>query len=123
MNSELESNAIFHDVNCIYGNNVAGNSVSILTLKELLLGPVCVKGKILSIEEMGLVNGDYILKCKITDNTNVISFKVIVQNEDKDCFIADLNLKLEYIVKGTVGFNPFENELSFSSVLGIKPCR
>ena len=38
MSSELESNAIFHDVNCIYGNNVAGNSVSIFDFEGTAAG-------------------------------------------------------------------------------------
>lgn len=109
------------DVNCIFGRNTDGNCISILTLKELLLGTVCVEGKLVYIEEEELVNGDYILKCKITDNTSVISFKVFVKKEDKDCFLKELIIGNTYKVKGTVGYDSNENDLSFSSVLGIKP--
>lgn len=108
------------DPDVFYGRNCEGDIVSISELYDGI-GPVCIHGQILSLEDRELKSGKFIISGTITDFTDTILFKLFVSPEDKEPIFDELKKDRFYIIKGVPMYDSYSREISVSSITGIKP--
>ena len=108
------------DPECLYGKKVEGAIVSIRSLKGKPGKMVCVQGKLVSIEEQSLDNGDTNLILNISDDTGFIRFKLYTRKEDKEFAYENIKISNIYKVKGIAFYDKLICKYSLKDVLGIK---
>lgn len=108
------------DPECIYGRDVEGTIVSIRSLKGKPGKMVCVQGKLVSIEEQPLNNGDINLILNISNDTDFIRFKLYTRKEDKEFAYENIKISNIYKVKGIAFYDKLICKYSLKDVLGIK---
>ena len=107
------------DPDVFYGRNCEGDIVAIRELYDGI-GPVCIHGQIVSLEDRELRSGKFIINGTITDFTDTIGFKVFVSPEDREPILEDLKKGKFYIMKGVPMYDTYTKEVSVSSISGIK---
>ena len=107
------------DPDVFYGRNCEGDITPILDLYDGI-GPVCIHGQIISIEDRELKSGKFIISGTITDFTDTISFKVFVSPDDREPLLDELRKGKFYIIKGVPMYDTYAKEISVSSITGIK---
>ncbi len=107
------------DPDVFYGRNCEGDIVSIEELYDGI-GPVCMHGQIITLEDRELRSGKFIISGTITDFTDTIGFKVFVGPDDKDALLEELRTGSFYIMKGVPMYDTFSREITVSSITGIK---
>ena len=108
-----------YDPDLIFGRNCEGEIVAIEGVYDGI-GPVCIRGQILTKEERELKSGKYIISCVITDFTDSIAFKIFVSPEDKEGLDKELSVGDFYIIKGVPMYDSYSREVTVSSITGIK---
>ncbi len=109
------------DPDCVYGHEVEGECVPINQMEDHMEG-ICIKGKILSVEEKQLKSGKFILSYAITDFVDSICFKVFMKDEeDKNAMLEDVHVGGFYKIKGNCSEDDFAKELTITKIRGIKP--
>ncbi len=108
------------DPDVIYGRNCDAEIVEIQALGEGT-GECCIHGQILSLEDRATKSGKFIITGTITDFTDTILFKIFVSEDDKDALLDELKEGRFYIIKGVPIYDTYNREITFSSVVGIKP--
>ncbi|MGN0435310.1 MAG: PolC-type DNA polymerase III [Wujia sp.] len=108
------------DPDVFYGRNCEGD---IIKIKDLFdgIGPVCIHGQVLTLEDRELKSGKYIISGNITDFTDTISFKLFVSPDDREPILDELQTGKFYIIKGVPMYDSYSREISVSSITGIKP--
>ena len=94
-----------------------------MLLEELTdaVGEVVIRGKVFAMQEIKIRNEKTILIFSITDFTDSIVVKIFIDNSDVEELLADIKKGGSFIkVKGIALNDKFDNELSISSVVGIK---
>ena len=103
-----------------YGRDFEDEAVSIEDV-DGEIGEVTVRGQILSTECRELRDGERsILIVSITDFTDTITFKLFLKTEQAKILSKDVQKGAFVKVKGMTGFDSFDNELTLSSIVGIK---
>ncbi|MBE5944171.1 MAG: PolC-type DNA polymerase III [Lachnospiraceae bacterium] len=108
------------DPDVFFGKNCEGDIVPICDLYDGI-GPVCIHGQIISLEDRELKSGKFIISGTITDFTDTIAFKIFVQPDDRDPILEELKKDKFYIIKGVPLYDSYAKEVSVSSITGIKP--
>ncbi len=108
------------DPDVFFGRNCEGD---IVPIKELYdgIGPVCIHGQVISLEDRELKSGKFIVSGTITDFTDTIAFKIFVQPDDREPILEELKKDNFYIIKGVPMYDTYAKEVSVSSITGIKP--
>ena len=108
------------DPDVFYGRNCEGD---IVPIKDLFdgIGPVCMRGQVITLEDRELRSGKFIISGTITDFTDTIGFKLFVAPEDREPLLDELKKDCFYIVKGVPMYDSYTKEISVSSITGIKP--
>ncbi|MBO5424247.1 MAG: PolC-type DNA polymerase III [Lachnospiraceae bacterium] len=108
------------DPDVFFGRNCEGD---IIPIKELYdgIGPVCIHGQVISLEDRELKSGKFIVSGTITDFTDTIAFKIFVQPDDREPILEELKKDKFYIIKGVPMYDTYAKEVSVSSITGIKP--
>ena len=114
-----KSKSASYDENLLYGRNCDGDIVDISELYDGI-GPVCIHGQILNLEDRELKSGKFIINGTITDFTDTITFKIFVQPEDRGPILDELKTGSFYIIKGVPMYDTYAREVSVSSITGIK---
>ncbi len=114
-----KSKSASYDEDLLYGRNCDGDIVDISELYDGI-GPVCIHGQILNLEDRELKSGKYIINGTITDFTDTITFKIFVQPEDRGPILDELKAGSFYIIKGVPMYDTYAREVSVSSITGIK---
>ncbi len=96
-----------------------------ITIDQIVgeIGEVCVRGKIMGVETRELRNGEKtIVSFTFTDFTDSIKAKVFLKNEQVAEFCGFINPKAGSFIKlkGIVSFDRFDNDLSITSISGMK---
>ena len=108
------------DPDCVYGHEVEGECVPINQMEDHM-EEICIKGKILSVEEKQLKSGKFILSYAITDFVDSICFKVFMKDEeDKNAMLEDVHVGGFYKIKGNCSEDDFAKELTITKIRGIK---
>ena len=108
------------DPDVFYGRNCEGDIIPIADLYDGI-GPVCIHGQILTLEDRELKSGKFIVSGTITDFTDTIAFKLFVPPEDREPILEDLKKGRFYIIKGVPMYDQYSREIAVSSISGIKP--
>lgn len=108
-----------YDPDVFFGKGVEGEIISISELYDGI-GPVCVHGQILKLEDRELKSGKYIINGNITDFTDTIGFKLFTSPEDRDALLVQLKEGAFYLLKGVPMYDTYAREIVISSVTGIK---
>ena len=108
------------DPDVFYGRNCEGDIVSIKDLYDGI-GPVCIHGQIIDLEDRELRSGKFIISGIITDFTDTISFKIFVSPDDREPILEELKKGKFYIIKGVPMYDTYAREITVSSITGIKP--
>ncbi len=120
------------DPDIFYGRAFDGDATSLCDIQDEI-GEVVVYGKILSVEETAMKNGEkMIIKFSFTDLTDTISGKLFLRNDEwegdsesederlknglKTCIAKGKCLRL----KGMAMYDRFDREITISSIVGIK---
>ena len=114
-----KSKSASYDEDLLYGRNCDGDIVDISELYDGI-GPVCIHGQILNLEDRELKSGKFIINGTITDFTDTITFKIFVQPEDRGPILDELKTGNFYIIKGVPMYDTYAREVSVSSITGIK---
>lgn len=114
-----KSKSASYDEDLLYGRNCDGDIVDISELYDGI-GPVCIHGQILNLEDRELKSGKFIINGTITDFTDTITFKIFVQPEDRGPILDELKVGSFYIIKGVPMYDTYAREVSVSSITGIK---
>ena len=114
-----KSKSASYDEDLLYGRNCDGDIVDISELYDGI-GPVCIHGQILNLEDRELKSGKFIINGTITDFTDTITFKIFVQPEDREPILDELKTGSFYIIKGVPMYDTYAREVSVSSITGIK---
>lgn len=107
------------DPDVFYGRNCEGDIVAISELYDGI-GPVCIHGQVLTLEDRELRSGKFIINGTITDFTDTIGFKLFVAPEDREPVLDELKKDKFYIIKGVPMYDSYSREISVSSITGIK---
>ena len=116
---QTSRNAAPRDPELIYGRSVEGDIVAIKDLYDGI-GPVCIHGQVMKLEDRELRSGKYIISGNITDFTDTIAFKLFVAPEDRELVLDDIKEGNFYIIKGVPMYDTYAREVSLSSINGIK---
>lgn len=116
--SKKKTNA--QDPDVFFGRNCEGDIVPISELYDGI-GPVCIHGQVISLEDRELKSGKFIVSGTITDFTDTIAFKIFVQPDDREPILEELKKDKFYIIKGVPMYDSYAKEVSVSSITGIKP--
>lgn len=108
------------DPDIFYGRNCEGDIVKIKDMYDGI-GPVCMHGQILSLEDRELKSGKFIISGTITDFTDTITFKLFVSPDDREPLFDELKKGNFYIIKGVPMYDSYSREIAVSSISGIKP--
>ncbi|MBP3622355.1 MAG: PolC-type DNA polymerase III [Lachnospiraceae bacterium] len=108
------------DPDVFYGRNCEGDIVPISDLYDGI-GPVCIHGQVIFLEDRELKSGKFIISGNITDFTDTIGFKVFVGPDDREPMLDELKKGKFYIIKGVPMYDSYAREVSVSSITGIKP--
>jgi len=114
-----KSKSASYDEDLLYGRNCDGDIVDISELYDGI-GPVCIHGQILNLEDRELKSGKFIINGTITDFTDTITFKIFVQPDDRGPILDELKTGNFYIIKGVPMYDTYAREVSVSSITGIK---
>ncbi len=107
------------DPDVFFGRNCEGDIVEIKDLYDGL-GPVCIHGQVITLEDRELKSGKYIINGNITDFTDTIGFKLFVSPDDREPILDELQKGRFYIIKGVPMYDSYSREISVSSITGIK---
>ncbi len=108
------------DPDVFYGRNCEGDIIPITDLYDGI-GPVCIHGQIIALEDRELRSGKFIISGNITDFTDTIGFKIFVGPDDREPILEELKSGKFYIIKGVPMYDSYAREVSVSSITGIKP--
>ncbi len=108
-----------YDPDVFYGRNCEGDIVKISEVYDGI-GPVCMHGQVLSLEDRELRSGKFIINGTITDFTDTIGFKLFVPAEDRDPVLEELSVGKFYLMKGVPMYDTYTHEISVSSITGLK---
>ncbi|MDO5128016.1 MAG: PolC-type DNA polymerase III [Eubacteriales bacterium] len=108
-----------YDPEVFFGRNCEGDMVKLSEVYDGI-GPVCLHGQILTLEDRELRSGKFIINGTITDFTDSIGFKLFVSPEDREPILDELSTGKFYILKGVPMYDSYTHELSVSSITGIK---
>ena len=108
-----------YDPDVFYGKNCNGDIVAIKDLYDGI-GPICIHGQVLSLEERELSTGKFIISGFVTDFTDTIGFKIFVSPDDRDVIYDDLKKEKFYIINGVPMYDRYAREVTLQSVNGIK---
>lgn len=107
------------DPDVFYGKNCEGEIVPIKDLYDGI-GPICVHGQVIFLEDRELRSGKYIISGHITDFTDTIAFKLFVAADDREAIYDELKTGSFYIIKGVPLYDTYAKEVSISSITGMK---
>ena len=108
------------DPDVIYGRDCNGE---VVPLSEVIdeIGQIVIRGKILSIDLRELKRERTIVSFRITDFTDTIIGKLFIASDQLPDLLEHFEKGHFYKVKGMPRMDHFERELTFSSIIGIKP--
>lgn len=118
-NDKPKRKASSQDPDVFYGRNCEGDIVAISELYDGI-GPVCIHGQVLLLEDRELRSGKFIINGTITDFTDTIGFKLFIAPEDREPILDELKKNKFYIIKGVPMYDSYSREISVSSITGIK---
>lgn len=108
------------DPDIFYGRPFDGETIPICEIQDEI-GEVVVYGKILSLEETAMKNGEkLIIKFSFTDFTDTISAKLFIKNEDWEELKQKLKKGVCIKLKGMAVYDRYDKEITIGSVIGIK---
>lgn len=102
-----------------YGYDFSDEPFSMDQLEEGM-GPVVVRGQILSMESRSLKTGNLLYQFLLTDFTDSVSVKIFVKPEEKERLEDIIREGAFVCLKGEPKTDRFDDELVISSVSGIK---
>ena len=108
-----------YDPEVFYGRNCEGDVVKICDVYDGI-GPVCMHGQVLMLEDRELRSGKFIVSGTITDFTDTISFKLFINPEDREPLLEELSPGKFYLMKGVPMYDTYTHEISVSSITGFK---
>ncbi|MBO5227977.1 MAG: PHP domain-containing protein, partial [Lachnospiraceae bacterium] len=107
------------DPDVFYGRNVDEEAMPLVELVQPM-GEVTIRGQIIAVELKEIRNEKTIIMFSITDYTDTVKVKIFVHNDMLPEISANLEKGAFIKLKGMSNMDTFDNELSITSVVGIK---
>ena len=103
----------------IYGRDIEEEPMEIVKI-DGPIGEVVIHGKIMSMESREVRNEKTLIIFSITDFTDTIMLKTFARNEDAPPMLKALSPGNFIKVRGIANIDPYDSELTISSLTGIK---
>ena len=108
------------DPNVLYGRNFEDGEITELCQIIGEMGEVIVRGQIAAIDEREIRGEKTIVTITLTDYTDTIRAKLFAKNEELPDFREKIKKGAFVRIKGMTAIDRFDNELTLSSLTGIK---
>ncbi|MCR5676126.1 MAG: PolC-type DNA polymerase III [Lachnospiraceae bacterium] len=83
-------------------------------------GEVCVRGRVITLDQRELKSGKLLVIFDITDYTDTITGKIFLSAEQAEGFLAEFKKGGNYKIKGVPLIDRFDHELGLASINGVK---
>ena len=103
----------------IYGRDIDEDPMEIVKI-DGPIGEVVIHGKVMSMESREVRNEKTLIIFSITDFTDTIMLKTFARNEDAPPILKALSPGNFIKVRGIANIDPYDSELTISSITGIK---
>ena len=108
------------DPDVLYGRNFEDGEITELCQIIGEMGEVTVRGQVSSLDEREIRGEKTIVTITVTDYTDTIRAKLFIKNEDLPDFRENVKKGAFVRIKGITAIDRFDNELTLSSLTGIK---
>ena len=103
----------------IYGRDIDEDPMEIVKI-DGPIGEVVIHGKVMSMESREVRNEKTLIIFSVTDFTDTIMLKTFARNEDAPPILKALSPGNFIKVRGIANIDPYDSELTISSITGIK---
>ena len=103
----------------IYGRDIEEDAMEIIKI-DGPIGEVVIHGKVMSMESREVRNEKTLIIFSVTDFTDTIMLKTFARNEDAPPILKALSPGNFIKVRGIANIDPYDSELTISSITGIK---
>ncbi len=103
----------------IYGRDIEEEPMEIVKI-DGPIGEVIIHGKVMSLESREVRNEKTLIIFSVTDFTDTIMLKTFAKNEDAPPILKALSPGNFIKVRGIANIDPYDSELTISSITGIK---
>ena len=103
----------------IYGRDIEEEPMEIVKI-DGPIGEVIIHGKVMSLESREVRNEKTLIIFSVTDFTDTIMLKTFAKNEDAPVMLKALSPGNFIKVRGIANIDPYDSELTISSINGIK---
>ena len=103
----------------IYGRDIEEDPMEIVKI-DGPIGEVIIHGKVMSMESREVRNEKTLIIFSVTDFTDTIMLKTFARNEDAPPILKALSPGNFIKVRGIANIDPYDSELTISSITGIK---
>ena len=103
----------------IYGRDIEEEPMEIVKI-DGPIGEVIIHGKVMSMESREVRNEKTLIIFSVTDFTDTIMLKTFARNEDAPPILKALSPGNFIKVRGIANIDPYDSELTISSITGIK---
>ena len=103
----------------IYGRDIEEEPMEIVKI-DGPIGEVVIHGKIMSMESREVRNEKTLIIFSVTDFTDTIMLKTFARNDDAPPILKALSPGNFIKVRGIANIDPYDSELTISSITGIK---
>ncbi len=108
------------DPDVLYGRSFEDGEITELCQIIGEMGEVTVRGQVSSLDEREIRGEKTIVTITVTDYTDTIRAKLFIKNEDLPDFRENVKKGAFVRIKGITAIDRFDNELTLSSLTGIK---
>jgi DNA polymerase-3 subunit alpha (Gram-positive type) len=108
------------DPDILYGRSFEDGEITELCQIIGEMGEVLVRGQITALDEREIRGEKTIVTITLTDYTDTIRAKLFVKNEERPAFRENIKKGAFVRIKGMTAIDRFDNELTISSLTGIK---
>ncbi len=108
------------DPDVLYGRSFEEQEITELCQIIGEMGEVTVRGQVTSLDEREIRGEKTIVTITITDYTDTIRAKLFIKNEELPAFRENIKKGAFVRIKGMTAIDRFDNELTLSSLTGIK---
>ena len=103
----------------IYGRDIEEEPMDIVKI-DGPIGEVIIHGKVMSLDSREVRNEKTLIIFSVTDFTDTIMLKTFARNEDAPAMLKALSPGNFIKVRGIANIDPYDSELTISSINGIK---
>ncbi len=104
----------------IYGRDFEEAEITDLSQIVGEMGEVVIHGQVTSVDEREIRGEKTIVTITVTDYSDTIRVKLFAKNEEMDAFREQVKKGVFIKIKGMTAIDRFDNELTVSSLTGIK---